>query len=67
MLPTIAGAEDQFKGIVDLVKMKAIIWNGEELGAKFDELPIPEDMVEKVRLRPEYYHWHCARAPQLLS
>lgn len=28
--------------------MKAIVWNGEELGAKFDELPIPDDLVEKV-------------------
>eukprot|EP00775_Hariotina_reticulata_P007518 gene7518-7729_t len=40
------GAEDQFKGVIDLVKMKAIIWNGEELGAKFDELDIPADYVE---------------------
>ncbi|PNH03241.1 Elongation factor G, chloroplastic [Tetrabaena socialis] len=41
------GSEDQFKGLVDLVKMKAIVWNGEELGAKFDEIDIPADMAEK--------------------
>ncbi len=35
--------------MVDLVKMKAIVWNGEELGAKFEEQEIPEDMKEKVR------------------
>jgi len=40
------GSEDQFKGVVDLVAMKAIVWNGEELGAKFDIVDIPEDMKE---------------------
>lgn len=35
--------------MVDLVKMKAIVWNGEELGAKFDEIEIPEDMKQQVR------------------
>jgi elongation factor G len=40
------GAEDEFKGVIDLVKMKALIWSGEELGAKFDELDIPADMQE---------------------
>lgn len=40
------GSEDSFGGIIDLVKMKAIVWNGEELGASFDELDIPADMVE---------------------
>lgn len=33
--------------MVDLVKMKALIWSGEELGAKFEEVDIPADMVEK--------------------
>ena len=37
------------KGVVDLVKMKALIWSGEELGAKFDEVDIPEDMKEKAQ------------------
>lgn len=34
--------------MIDLVKMKAIVWNGEELGAKFEELEIPADMQDKV-------------------
>jgi translation elongation factor EF-G len=34
------------QGVIDLVKMKAIIWSGEELGAKFDEVDIPEDYVQ---------------------
>jgi len=41
------GAEERFQGIVDLVKMKALIWSGEELGAKFEEVDIPADMAEK--------------------
>ena len=40
------GAEDQFKGIVDLVTMKARIWRDETLGAKYDDGEIPADLVE---------------------
>jgi elongation factor G len=40
------GNEDAFEGVVDLVKMKAIVWNGEELGASFEEKDIPADMQE---------------------
>ena len=43
------GAEDQFKGIVDLVEMKAVIWQDETLGAKFDVVDIPEDLLEKAQ------------------
>ena len=38
------GAEDDFKGVVDLIKMKAIIWNEEDLGMTYEELEIPEDL-----------------------
>lgn len=34
------------QGVVDLVKMKAIVWGGEELGAKFEEQDIPADLQE---------------------
>jgi elongation factor G len=40
------GAEDQFKGVVDLVTMKARIWRDETLGAKYDDVEIPADLVE---------------------
>lgn len=40
------GNEENFEGVVDLVKMKAIVWNGEELGASFEEKDIPADMQE---------------------
>src|SRR5579875_3270358 len=43
------GAEDQFKGIVDLVKMNARIWRDETLGAKYDDVEIPADLVEKAK------------------
>jgi len=46
------GNEDAFEGVVDLVKMKAIVWNGEELGASFEEKDIPADMQE---LAAEYH------------
>jgi elongation factor G len=42
------GAESSFKGIIDLVRMKAVVWSGESLGADFDaNLEIPDDLKEK--------------------
>ena len=41
------GAEDDFKGVVDLIKMKGIIWHMETEGMTFDEIPVPEDMLEE--------------------
>ncbi|HEY9140054.1 MAG TPA: elongation factor G [Bryobacteraceae bacterium] len=43
------GAEDQFKGVVDLVEMKAVIWRDETLGSEYDTEPIPDDMLEKAK------------------
>ena len=42
------GEEDNFKGIVDLVKNQAIVWHEEKMGATFDVIDIPEDMKEEV-------------------
>src|ERR1700694_5647468 len=41
------GAEDDFKGVVDLIKMKGVIWDMETEGMTFDEIPVPEDMLEE--------------------
>jgi len=41
------GSESNFKGIVDLVRMKAVVWEDEQLGAKFADADIPADLVEK--------------------
>jgi len=40
------GQESDFRGIVDLVKMKALVWHNDDLGASYDEEEIPEDMKE---------------------
>ena len=41
------GAEDHFEGLVDLIKMKALIWRDESLGAEWDEVEIPDDLKAK--------------------
>jgi elongation factor G len=49
-LPVGAGGPESnkpFIGLIDLVKMKALIWHDEELGAKWDEVEIPADMAEQ--------------------
>jgi elongation factor G len=43
------GAENQFRGIVDLVRMKGVIWDEEGLGAKYHDIDIPEDLVEQAK------------------
>ena len=42
------GAEDTFKGVVDLVENKAIVWNEQDMGMTFDEVPIPTEMEAEV-------------------
>ncbi len=42
------GAEDNFKGVVDLITMKGIVWDEAGQGMTFDEVPIPADMIEEV-------------------
>ena len=41
------GAENEFAGLVDLVTMKALIWDGEQLGATWHEADIPADLADK--------------------
>ncbi|KPM47732.1 elongation factor G [Jiulongibacter sediminis] len=42
------GSEDSFKGVVDLVYNKGIVWNEEDMGMTFTEVPIPDDMADEV-------------------
>ncbi len=44
------GDEDDFKGIVDLVKNRAIVWHEEGQGATFDVIDIPEELKEEARI-----------------
>ncbi len=46
------GAEEHFKGLVDLIRMKAILWHDETMGAEYDVEDIPADMVD------ECNEWH---------
>jgi elongation factor G len=43
------GSENNFKGLVDLVRMKGVVWEEEKLDAKFSDVDIPEDMLEKAK------------------
>ena len=43
------GAEEHFVGVIDLVRMKAIIWDNDELGATFSEKDIPADMLKEAQ------------------
>ncbi len=43
------GAESNFKGLIDLVRMKARIWDDESLGAKFEDTDIPEDLLAQAK------------------
>jgi len=43
------GAEAQFKGIIDLVRMKGVVWDEETLGAKYHDVEIPADLAEQAK------------------
>ncbi|WPX97521.1 elongation factor G [Candidatus Fokinia crypta] len=43
------GTEDQFVGIVDLVEFKGFRWSSDDNGAKFDEIPVPDHMLEEAK------------------
>jgi len=42
------GAEENFKGVVDLITNKAIVWNEDDMGMTFEEIPIPDDLKDTV-------------------
>ncbi|HEY1708641.1 MAG TPA: elongation factor G [Rhizomicrobium sp.] len=43
------GSEAEFKGLIDIVTMKALIWREEQLGAKYDEVEIPAEYADKAK------------------
>ncbi|MFT7343429.1 MAG: elongation factor G [Lentimonas sp.] len=47
------GAEDGFKGVVDLINFKGITWNEEDKGMTFQEIPIPDDVMEEATMLRE--------------
>ena len=43
------GSEEKFKGVVDLIKMKAIVWHDETMGAEYSEEEIPADLLDEAK------------------
>jgi elongation factor G len=43
------GAEDEFKGVVDLINFKGIVWNEKDQGMTFKEVEIPDDLIDEAR------------------
>ena len=60
------GAEDKFRGVVDLVRMKAIIWNEDDQGLTYDLGDIPEDMQAEAELWREQLVENAAEATEEL-
>ena len=60
------GAEEEFKGVIDLIKEKAIIWNEEDMGMSFEYEDIPADLVEKAAEMREYMVEAAAEATEEL-
>jgi len=48
------GAEENFQGVIDLVRQRAVVWKEETLGAAYDEMDIPEDLRGKARHAREH-------------
>ena len=48
------GSEEDFRGVVDLIKNKAIVWHDDTQGATFDTIDIPEDMLDEVKEYREF-------------
>ncbi len=49
------GIEDNFNGIIDLIKMKAILWEDETLGAEYREVPIPSELMDEASRYKEMF------------
>ncbi len=47
------GLEDQFKGVVDLIRMKALVWNDESKGASYEVTDVPADLLEEAKAARE--------------
>jgi len=56
------GAENKFAGIIDLIRMKAVVWDDEALGAKFHDEDIPADLLD---LAKEYHEKLVEQAVEL--
>ncbi|RRQ22474.1 elongation factor G [Thiohalobacter thiocyanaticus] len=60
------GAEDNFKGVVDLIRMQAIYWNEQDMGMTYEARDIPEDMLEQCQEWREHMLEAAAEATEEL-
>jgi elongation factor G len=60
------GSEEDFKGVIDLIKQKAIIWSEDDMGMTFEYEDIPADLVDKVNEMREYMVEAAAEANEEL-
>jgi elongation factor G len=60
------GAEESFEGVVDLIRMKAIYWEEQNMGINFEERPIPDDMLEQCQSYHEALVESAAEANEAL-
>jgi elongation factor G len=60
------GSEEDFKGVIDLIKLKAIIWNEDDMGMTFEYADIPADLEDKVAEMREYMVEAAAEANEEL-
>jgi elongation factor G len=62
------GVESEFAGVVDLLRMKALIWRGEDLGASWDEVDVPAEYVARAeRYRAELVEAIAATSEELME
>ncbi|ABI55809.1 elongation factor G [Alkalilimnicola ehrlichii MLHE-1] len=60
------GAEDEFKGVVDLVRMKAIYWNEEDMGVTYEQTDVPAELADEAAEAREFLVEAAAEADEEL-
>ena len=48
------GEEENFRGVIDLISMKALVWKDESLGAEYEEIPIPDELIDDAKFAREH-------------
>jgi elongation factor G len=61
------GSESDFKGIIDLIRMKALVWQEDTLGAKYDIIDIPEDLSSQAKEYRDMLLEDCADCDDILA
>ena len=51
------GSEENFKGVVDLINFKGIVWNEDDMGMTFEEIEIPADIIDEAAEARARINW----------